>query len=430
MASLTAYGIAQGYALSVLCDGLPAESTSRAVSVVTKRVDADGYIVWRTRGSGVNGYYHILPSDADGQTAPAETAASLVVSCGDSTFENIFMGSGAATELILGTYDDDAALIQNFSTNGFPGGVSALRYNETEGVVYAAVSVGNPGTFQVRKYLPDGTLVDVHYVFGGSGMAHSPDGQTVYGTIRAASRFTPPSLRTHDWGFTSYTDSTIPDLTGSQVRGIVALKGAKAGKLLILTVRENLFWAGAALYEYDIATGSAAAIADNFANVATGTMAKHLSPASCQDCFFGDGTQVYRLAPPEGSEFVAARCPGDGGDPTPPVLAGSRACPSGAVSLTWAPGDNNASWRVYRDGVDVSGEITETTFEDLATNPALSYVYTVRAYNAQGEPSELSVPVTALTCYTGTDWERTDVCDTDYERTDTCSTSWVRTDGC
>ena len=93
---------------------------------------------------------------------------------------------------------------------------------------------------------------------------------------------------------------------------------------------------------------------------------------------------------------------GNTGDTTPPSVPANLAVTgttSSSATLSWSPSTDNvgvAGYRVYRGGVQV-GTATGTTFTDTGLSASTAYSYTVAAYDAAGNVSAQSAPVTATT---------------------------------
>ena len=98
---------------------------------------------------------------------------------------------------------------------------------------------------------------------------------------------------------------------------------------------------------------------------------------------------------------------GGGGDTTPPTAPTNVAATvttATSVSLSWTASTDNvgvAGYDVYR-GSTLVGTTAGTTFTDSGLSPATAYTYTVKAYDAAGNLSPASSPVTATTQSTGT----------------------------
>lgn len=80
-----------------------------------------------------------------------------------------------------------------------------------------------------------------------------------------------------------------------------------------------------------------------------------------------------------------------------------------SITLSWSASSDNvgvSGYKVFRDGV-AAGNATSTSFTDKNLVPNSSYVYTVSAFDANGNVSELSTPYTAKTvddCPTCSKW--------------------------
>lgn len=80
-----------------------------------------------------------------------------------------------------------------------------------------------------------------------------------------------------------------------------------------------------------------------------------------------------------------------------------------SINLSWSASSDNvgvSGYKVFRDGV-AAGNATSTSFTDKNLVPNSSYVYTVSAFDANGNVSKLSTPYTAKTvddCPTCSKW--------------------------
>ncbi len=99
-----------------------------------------------------------------------------------------------------------------------------------------------------------------------------------------------------------------------------------------------------------------------------------------------DAVRIEGLAPP----------------PTPPstptslqatVIANTK------MNLSWNASTDNVGvtgYKIYRDGIQVA-DVSSTTYQDTGLNENTTYVYTVSAYDAAGNESSQSTPLTANT---------------------------------
>jgi chitodextrinase len=93
---------------------------------------------------------------------------------------------------------------------------------------------------------------------------------------------------------------------------------------------------------------------------------------------------------------------GGGTDTTAPTAPAGLTSPSrtaGSVALSWTASTDNvgvAGYRVYRGSTE-AGTSATTSFTDTGLSPATSYTYTVKAYDAAGNTSAASAPVTVTT---------------------------------
>jgi len=98
---------------------------------------------------------------------------------------------------------------------------------------------------------------------------------------------------------------------------------------------------------------------------------------------------------------------GGNGDTTPPSAPANLAATTTtatSVSLSWGASTDNVGvtgYNVYRGGV-LAAASSGTTFTDSGLNPGTAYTYTVKAYDAAGNLSSASAPVTVTTQGGGT----------------------------
>jgi hypothetical protein len=100
-------------------------------------------------------------------------------------------------------------------------------------------------------------------------------------------------------------------------------------------------------------------------------------------------------APSGGSDTIA---------PTIPQSLSATALSSSEVNLAWAPVTDNVGvtgYRIFRNG-GLVGTITTSSYRDGALAPATQYTYRVAAFDAAGNTSAQSGPVSATTFATGT----------------------------
>ena len=85
--------------------------------------------------------------------------------------------------------------------------------------------------------------------------------------------------------------------------------------------------------------------------------------------------------------------------PSVPTGLSSVAVSSTTIGLTWTSSTDDVAvtgYRIYRDGVEV-GTTPTNSYNDIGLSPATPYIYRVAAYDAAGNQSELSGPVTVTT---------------------------------
>ncbi|MEZ0114564.1 endoglucanase [Catenulispora sp. EB89] len=97
---------------------------------------------------------------------------------------------------------------------------------------------------------------------------------------------------------------------------------------------------------------------------------------------------------------------GGGGDTTPPTAPTNLAATvttSTSATLSWTASTDNVGvtgYDVYRGGT-LAGTATGTTYTDTGLSPSTAYTYSVKAFDAAGNVSQASNPVTATTQGTG-----------------------------
>jgi hypothetical protein len=96
-----------------------------------------------------------------------------------------------------------------------------------------------------------------------------------------------------------------------------------------------------------------------------------------------------------------------GGDTTPPSAPTGLSSPSktaSSIALSWAASSDNVGvtgYRILRGGTQV-GTTSGTSFTDTGLSPSTAYTYTVKAYDAAGNTSAASSPLTVSTTAAGT----------------------------
>lgn len=86
--------------------------------------------------------------------------------------------------------------------------------------------------------------------------------------------------------------------------------------------------------------------------------------------------------------------------PSVPTNLTASAVSSSQINLSWTASTDNAGvtgYKVYRDGVLISGNVTGTTFDDTGLNANTAYTYTVSAFDLAGNSSAQSASVSATT---------------------------------
>jgi chitodextrinase len=89
-------------------------------------------------------------------------------------------------------------------------------------------------------------------------------------------------------------------------------------------------------------------------------------------------------------------------DTTPPsVPTGLKASPAASsVTLTWVPSTDNVAvkgYRVLRNGKRIATTSVTTSYVDMQVTPSTTYRYRVKAFDAAGNVSAASSPVTVTT---------------------------------
>jgi chitodextrinase len=83
--------------------------------------------------------------------------------------------------------------------------------------------------------------------------------------------------------------------------------------------------------------------------------------------------------------------------PSTPANLQATAGSTDKINLVWNASSDNVGvtgYKIYRDGIQVA-DISSTTYEDTGLSPSITYVYTVSAYDAAGNESSQSTPVSA-----------------------------------
>lgn len=85
--------------------------------------------------------------------------------------------------------------------------------------------------------------------------------------------------------------------------------------------------------------------------------------------------------------------------PSIPANVAANAVSPSQVNLSWSASTDNvgvSGYRIFR-GTSALGSVTVTSFSDTGVAPSSSYNYTVEAFDAAGNPSARSTPVTVTT---------------------------------
>ena len=97
---------------------------------------------------------------------------------------------------------------------------------------------------------------------------------------------------------------------------------------------------------------------------------------------------------------LSAPPPADTTPPSTPTGFIAAAISSSQISLSWTASTDNVGitgYRVYRGGTQIATVTTGTSYSDTGLSPSTTYSYTVAAYDAAGNLSAQSVPVSATT---------------------------------
>jgi beta-glucanase (GH16 family) len=114
----------------------------------------------------------------------------------------------------------------------------------------------------------------------------------------------------------------------------------------------------------------------------------------------------YTTVPGPTDAIPTSTCSGTPTDtqpPTVPTTLTASAVSSSQINLSWTASTDNvgvAGYRIYRNGSQV-GTATGTTYQDTGLAASTTYSYTVSAYDAAGDSSAQSSPVSATTSAAG-----------------------------
>jgi chitodextrinase len=126
-----------------------------------------------------------------------------------------------------------------------------------------------------------------------------------------------------------------------------------------------------------------------------------------------DQTRSYHLIARDGSggtstsNSVDVFIPGDVCPPGPFTVSGNASCDSGtpAVHLSWGSSTQQPTFRVYRDGTQISGDLnwTNQSFTDKSAVAGRSYTYTVTASNGSKSTTTppLNITISSTICSGG-----------------------------
>ncbi len=96
---------------------------------------------------------------------------------------------------------------------------------------------------------------------------------------------------------------------------------------------------------------------------------------------------------------ATTQAPADTTSPTTPTNLLATAVSSSQINLSWTASTDNVGvvgYHIYRNSVEIA-TITATSYQNTGLTPSISYTYEVSAYDAAGNGSFASTPVTATT---------------------------------
>ena len=94
--------------------------------------------------------------------------------------------------------------------------------------------------------------------------------------------------------------------------------------------------------------------------------------------------------------------------PTVPTNVKATVASSSQINLTWTASTDSAGvagYTIYRNGAE-AGTAASTSYDDAGLSPDTRYTYTVSAYDAAGNQSAQSTPVSATTAQASTKRKR------------------------
>ncbi len=134
---------------------------------------------------------------------------------------------------------------------------------------------------------------------------------------------------------------------------------------------------------------------DNGIGTVTGTTSKVVTPAT---------TTIYTLTATNSSgsatAITAVIVNADTQAPTIPTNLAATVISASQINLSWTASSDNVSvsgYNVYRNGSRIAVVTSGTSYQDTGLTPATTYTYTVSAYDAAGNTSGQSSPVSATT---------------------------------
>jgi chitodextrinase len=147
-------------------------------------------------------------------------------------------------------------------------------------------------------------------------------------------------------------------------------------------------------------TGSTAAgsLSPDWFKLLSGSPAisKALAIAQVKDDYFGN---LRDQSPDIGGDEYGASSAGDATPPSTPAGLAVTGTSASSIGLQWNAATDNVGvtgYRVYRSGSQI-GTTAATTFQDTGLSASTTYAYTVAAYDAAGNVSPASAPVSATT---------------------------------
>ncbi len=190
----------------------------------------------------------------------------------------------------------------------------------------------------------------------------------------------------------SYTLTVAPDTQAPTAPSILTAIAVSSSKINLSWVAstDNVGVAGYRIYRGGIQIGTSAG--NSYFNT-------DLSPSTTYTYTVAAYDTAGNVSGQSSPASATTQAPADTTSPTTPTNLLATAVSSSQINLSWTASTDNVGvvgYHIYRNSVEIA-TITATSYQNTGLTPSISYTYEVSAYDAAGNGSFASTPVTATT---------------------------------